>query len=155
AQSLSSRVATTAVVTCAAGGAAGALRASPDPQPDRAVALSKIEEKRSPVLVFIGFAPFQGVVRLVKLCRSLPMCYGALAEAASRVTIPFSYVAGYLPVSYMSTPKTKIHAGSPLPDESTACDAAACARDRIFEAARKLFYRLGIRGVSVDAIAAE
>jgi AcrR family transcriptional regulator len=31
----------------------------------------------------------------------------------------------------------------------------SCARDRIFEAARNLFYRFGIRGVSVDAIAAE
>jgi AcrR family transcriptional regulator len=55
----------------------------------------------------------------------------------------------------MSTPKTKFHEGSPFPDETTSCHAASCARDRIFEAARKLFYKFGIRGVSVDAIAAE
>jgi len=91
----------------------------------------------------------------VKLCRSLPIGYGALAEAASRVTIPFSYVAGYLPVSYMSTPETKIHPSSPFPNGTTACDSARCARDRIFDAARKLFYKYGIRGVSVDQIAAE
>lgn len=35
------------------------------------------------------------------------------------------------------------------------CGAGACARDRIFQAATKLFYRYGIRGVSVDQIAAE
>jgi len=55
----------------------------------------------------------------------------------------------------MSTPETKIHPGSPFPDATVACDAASCARDRIFEAARRLFYKHGIRGVSVDAIAAE
>jgi AcrR family transcriptional regulator len=55
----------------------------------------------------------------------------------------------------MSTPETKIHPGSPFPDGTTACDAGSCARDRIFEAARRLFYKFGIRGVSVDAIAAE
>jgi AcrR family transcriptional regulator len=31
----------------------------------------------------------------------------------------------------------------------------ACAKDRIFRAARNLFYKHGVRGVSVDAIAAE
>jgi len=35
------------------------------------------------------------------------------------------------------------------------CDAGACARDRLFSAAINLFYRNGIRAVSVDAIAAE
>jgi AcrR family transcriptional regulator len=55
----------------------------------------------------------------------------------------------------MSTPETKIHPGSPFPDGTTECGAASCARDRIFEAARRLFYKYGIRGVSVDAIAAE
>ncbi|HVS23826.1 MAG TPA: TetR/AcrR family transcriptional regulator [Gammaproteobacteria bacterium] len=55
----------------------------------------------------------------------------------------------------MSTPKTKILPGSPFPGGVAECDAASCARDRIFEAARKLFYKYGIRGVSVDAIAAE
>lgn len=83
-------------------------------------------------------------------------CESRFARATTRrVTIPFSYIGGYLPVSYVSTPKTKIHSGSPIPDETTACDAASCARDRIFEAARRLFYKYGIRGVSVDAIAAE
>ncbi len=48
----------------------------------------------------------------------------------------------------------QIPAGSPFSDEAK-CDAASCARDRIFDAATKLFYRYGIRGVSVDAIAAE
>jgi len=55
----------------------------------------------------------------------------------------------------MSTPETKIHPSSPFPDGTASCDAGSCARDRIFEAARRLFYKLGIRGVSVDAIAAE
>ena len=54
----------------------------------------------------------------------------------------------------MSTPKTQVHCDSPFA-EASACDAASCARDRIFEAAKKLFYKFGIRGVSVDAIAAE
>jgi AcrR family transcriptional regulator len=53
----------------------------------------------------------------------------------------------------MSTPKKQIHV-SPFEAESK-CDENACARDRIFEAAKKLFYKSGIRGVSVDAIAAE
>src|SRR5215510_3733303 len=35
------------------------------------------------------------------------------------------------------------------------CDANACARDRLFSAAINLFYRNGIRAMSVDAIAAE
>ena len=43
---------------------------------------------------------------------------------------------------------------SPFEPDSK-CDEGACARDRIFEAAKKLFYKSGIRGVSVDAIAAE
>jgi AcrR family transcriptional regulator len=54
----------------------------------------------------------------------------------------------------MSTPETKISSDSPFLNEDS-CVAGSCARDRIFEAAKKLFYRLGIRGVSVDAIAAE
>ncbi len=54
AQSLSSWVATTAVVTEGAGGATGALLASPAAQPARIVELAKIEAKRIPVLVFIG-----------------------------------------------------------------------------------------------------
>jgi AcrR family transcriptional regulator len=53
----------------------------------------------------------------------------------------------------MSTPKTQ-DVVAPFADNST-CDASSCARDRIFEAAKDLFYRHGIRGVSVDAIAAE
>jgi AcrR family transcriptional regulator len=55
----------------------------------------------------------------------------------------------------MSTPDTSIHSSSPFTDDMQACAAGACARDRIFQAAKKLFYRYGIRGVSVDAIAAE
>jgi AcrR family transcriptional regulator len=54
----------------------------------------------------------------------------------------------------MSTPEKQAHAISPF-DAEPACDEGACARDRIFEAAKKLFYKSGIRGVSVDAIAAE
>jgi len=54
----------------------------------------------------------------------------------------------------MSTPQSKISSGSPFLEDNSS-DATSCARDRIFEAAKKLFYRLGIRGVSVDAIAAE
>ncbi len=39
---------------------------------------------------------------------------------------------------------------------SEKCESApSCARDRIFQAAKKLFYRYGIRGVSVETIAAE
>ena len=55
----------------------------------------------------------------------------------------------------MSTPETKVHGESPFLDGTTSCAAGSCARDRIFEAARRLFYKFGIRGVSVDAIAAE
>jgi AcrR family transcriptional regulator len=54
----------------------------------------------------------------------------------------------------MSTPQNKLSSDSPFPDDKS-CDAGSCARDRIFDAAKKLFYRLGLRGVSVDAIAAE
>jgi AcrR family transcriptional regulator len=54
----------------------------------------------------------------------------------------------------MSTPEMKVPDSSPFPNDA-ACDTESCARDRIFEAARKLFYKFGIRGVSVDAIAAE
>jgi len=54
----------------------------------------------------------------------------------------------------MSTPQSKISSDSPFVDEN-ACAAGSCARDRIFDAAKKLFYRFGLRGVSVDAIAAE
>jgi len=54
----------------------------------------------------------------------------------------------------MSTPQKQIPVASPFEVESK-CDESACARDRIFEAAKKLFYKSGIRGVSVDAIAAE
>jgi AcrR family transcriptional regulator len=57
----------------------------------------------------------------------------------------------------MSTPEPKVPA-SPSLSPFTAlahCDANACARDRLFSAAIDLFYRNGIRAVSVDAIAAE
>jgi AcrR family transcriptional regulator len=58
----------------------------------------------------------------------------------------------------MSTPERKI-GSDPSPGSLFAgvgnCDASACARDRIFHAATELFYRNGIRAVSVDAIAAE
>ena len=57
----------------------------------------------------------------------------------------------------MSTPELKVPE-SPSPNPFTAlanCDANACARDRLFSAAINLFYRNGIRAVSVDAIAAE
>jgi AcrR family transcriptional regulator len=54
----------------------------------------------------------------------------------------------------MSTPKAHSDVVVPFADDST-CDAQSCARDRIFQAAKELFYRHGIRGVSVDAIAAE
>jgi AcrR family transcriptional regulator len=55
----------------------------------------------------------------------------------------------------MSTPVQKIGcAASPFTALASA-DANACARDRLFSAAINLFYRNGIRGVSVDAIAAE
>jgi AcrR family transcriptional regulator len=55
----------------------------------------------------------------------------------------------------MSTPEQKVPE-SPSPFTALAhCDAGACARDRLFSAAINLFYRNGIRAVSVDAIAAE
>ena len=54
----------------------------------------------------------------------------------------------------MSTPEKQVHGISPF-DADTPCEEGACARDRIFEAAKKLFYKSGIRGVSVEAIAAE
>lgn len=55
----------------------------------------------------------------------------------------------------MSTAKSQIVPTAPF-THSEKCEAAPrCARDRIFLAAKKLFYRYGIRGVSVDAIAAE
>lgn len=54
----------------------------------------------------------------------------------------------------MSTPDKLAHVSSPFELDSK-CEEGACARDRIFEAAKKLFYKSGIRGVSVDAIAAE
>lgn len=55
---------------------------------------------------------------------------------------------------------TEIEPGSSLCDGDTAPGAAACAakvrvRDRIFDTACELFYRQGIRGVGVDAIASE
>jgi AcrR family transcriptional regulator len=53
----------------------------------------------------------------------------------------------------MSTPHKQLHV-SPF-ELDAKCDENASARDRIFEAAKKLFYKNGIRGVSVDAIAAE
>jgi AcrR family transcriptional regulator len=56
----------------------------------------------------------------------------------------------------MSTPKQKV--SSPSQSPFTAmwhCDAKASARDRLFSAAIELFYRNGIRAVSVDAIAEE
>lgn len=56
----------------------------------------------------------------------------------------------------MSTPELKVPASSSSPFTATAqCTANACARDRLFSAAIDLFYRNGIRAVSVDAIAAE
>ena len=58
----------------------------------------------------------------------------------------------------MSTPERKISAEAASVSPFTAlaqCDASACARDRLFSAAINLFYRNGIRAVSVDAIAAE
>lgn len=56
----------------------------------------------------------------------------------------------------MSTPELKVPAPSSSPFTAAGqCGANACARDRLFSAAINLFYRHGIRGVSVDAIAAE
>jgi AcrR family transcriptional regulator len=57
----------------------------------------------------------------------------------------------------MSTPDAKVpstESHSPFTALSQ-CDSKACARDRLFSAAINLFYRNGIRAVSVDAIAAE
>jgi AcrR family transcriptional regulator len=54
----------------------------------------------------------------------------------------------------MSTPEQKVSSASQSPFTALAhCDAKACARDRLFSAAIDLFYRNGIRAVSVDAIA--
>src|SRR5436190_22574845 len=57
----------------------------------------------------------------------------------------------------MSTPELKVSETASLSPFTALghCDENACARDRLFSAAIKLFYRNGIRGVSVDAIAAE
>ncbi|HEX7238417.1 MAG TPA: TetR/AcrR family transcriptional regulator [Gammaproteobacteria bacterium] len=58
----------------------------------------------------------------------------------------------------MSTPERKVSSESAPASPFTAsaqCDSGACARDRLFSAAINLFYRHGIRAVSVDAIAAE
>lgn len=58
----------------------------------------------------------------------------------------------------MSTPERKISSESASVSPFTAlahCAENACARDRLFSAAINLFYRNGIRAVSVDAIAAE
>jgi AcrR family transcriptional regulator len=54
----------------------------------------------------------------------------------------------------MSTAEKQVPVVSPF-EADTPCEDGACAKDRIFEAAKKLFYKSGIRGVSVDAIAAE
>lgn len=54
----------------------------------------------------------------------------------------------------MSTAETHASVNPPFAEEGP-CDAPSCARDRIFAAARNLFYHYGIRGVSVDQIAAE
>lgn len=54
----------------------------------------------------------------------------------------------------MSTPETQARAVPPFADASCQQEPT-CARDRIFRAARSLFYRYGIRGVSVDQIAHE
>jgi AcrR family transcriptional regulator len=54
----------------------------------------------------------------------------------------------------MSTAEKQVPVISPF-EADTPCEDGACAKDRIFEAAKKLFYKSGIRGVSVDAIAAE
>jgi AcrR family transcriptional regulator len=54
----------------------------------------------------------------------------------------------------MSTPKTTSMPAPPFAS-SSECAAPSCAKDRIFQAARNLFYKHGIRGVSVDTIAAE
>jgi AcrR family transcriptional regulator len=55
----------------------------------------------------------------------------------------------------MSTPVQKISCAASPFTALASTDANACARDRLFGAAINLFYRNGIRAVSVDAIAAE
>ncbi len=57
----------------------------------------------------------------------------------------------------MSTPERKASACASLSPFTAlaSSDEKACARDRLFSAAINLFYRNGIRGVSVDAIAEE
>jgi AcrR family transcriptional regulator len=55
----------------------------------------------------------------------------------------------------MSTPEAKASESHSPFTALASCDAKACARDRLFSAAINLFYRNGIRAVSVDAIAAE
>ena len=54
----------------------------------------------------------------------------------------------------MSTAEKQVHSISPFELDSK-CEEGASARERIFEAAKKLFYKSGIRGVSVEAIAEE
>jgi AcrR family transcriptional regulator len=55
----------------------------------------------------------------------------------------------------MSTPKLRPAPTAPYTHTAKCEDTPSCARDRIFQAAKNLFYRYGIRGVSVDTIAAE
>lgn len=55
----------------------------------------------------------------------------------------------------MSTPIPRPTPIAPFTHSSACENAPSCARDRIFQAAKRLFYRYGIRGVSVDTIAAE
>jgi AcrR family transcriptional regulator len=55
----------------------------------------------------------------------------------------------------MSTPELEVPESLSPFTALAHCDENACARDRIFSAAINLFYRNGIRAVSVDAIAAE
>jgi AcrR family transcriptional regulator len=55
----------------------------------------------------------------------------------------------------MSTPELKVPESHSPFTALAHCAANACARDRLFSAAINLFYRNGIRAVSVDAIAAE
>jgi AcrR family transcriptional regulator len=55
----------------------------------------------------------------------------------------------------MSTPETFSSPAPPFSGPSDCAATASCAKDRIFQTARNLFYRHGIRGVSVDTIAAE
>jgi AcrR family transcriptional regulator len=55
----------------------------------------------------------------------------------------------------MSTPELKVPEASSPFTALAHCDSNACARDRLFSAAINLFYRNGIRAVSVDAIAAD